>query len=101
MAVGGGEGRNTVGWTYSILVSSGVEHMAAIRAYEQTGEREDNNVMGVDPGRRLEHVQNVITMLEAFDSAARSGDVRTGTVASEEVCAACAFDKVSAFLLVY
>jgi hypothetical protein len=29
---------------------------------------------GVDPGRRLEHLQSIITMLEAFEKSSRSPD---------------------------
>lgn len=85
-AVGALEGRRTIGWTYSVLVSAGVEHVTAIRAYEQMVEKENHSTMGTDPNRRLEQIQSVIYMLEAFDSAARSGDSKAGYSAAEEVC---------------
>ena len=40
---------------------------------------------GVDAGRRLEHLQNVITMLESFESKAREGIYDQRNSVNEEV----------------
>ena len=59
--------------------------MTAITAFEQMVEKENHSTMGIAPSRRLEQIQNVLYMLEAFHSAARLGDGKTGDIASEEV----------------
>jgi hypothetical protein len=67
--------RESQGWPFSILVSVGVPHLVALSAYEQIIEQENHATMGgVDPGRRLEHLQSIITMLEAFEKSSRSPD---------------------------
>lgn len=82
--------RESQGWPFSVLVSVGVPHLVALNAYEQIIEQENHATMGgVDPGRRLEHLQNIVTMLEVFESSARSGIYGTPNTAYEEVSLEC------------
>lgn len=67
-------------------MSVGVPQLVALNAYEQVIEQEHHATMGgVDPSRRLEHLQNMVAMLESFELSARSGYHGTRNHAYEEV----------------
>lgn len=60
-------------WAFTILVSVGVPYLETLNAYSQIIEQENHATMGgINPQRRLEHVQNLIAMLERFVAAASS-----------------------------
>lgn len=85
-AVSADASQESQGWPFSVLVSVGVPHLVALNAYEQIIEQENHATMGgVDPGRRVEHLQNIISMLEVFESSARSGVYGAPNKAYEEV----------------
>lgn len=59
--------------------------MTAINAYEHIVATENHSTMGVDPARQLEQLQTIISMLESFVVAARSGENLPGNSASQQV----------------
>lgn len=66
--------RQSQGWPFSVLVAVGVPNLLALTCYEQIIDQENHAKMGgVNPGRRLEHFQNIVAMLEAFERSARGG----------------------------
>lgn len=86
-ATGGFEERRTLIWSFTVLVSAGVETLAAIRAYEQMIENGYLSTLDVDPLRRLQQIRPLISMLEAFDSSANLRDPAND---SDELFNACA-----------
>ena len=74
-ATGVSEERRTLMWSFTILVSAGVEKLAAMRAYEQMIEKGYLSTLEVDPRRRLQQIRSLISMLEAFDSMANVQDL--------------------------
>jgi nuclear pore complex protein Nup155 len=82
------DAKETQGWPLSVMVSVGIPYLVVLAAFEQLIEQENHATMGgVAPGRRLEHLQNVVAMLEAFESSARSGLHQMQSAAFEEVSA--------------
>ena len=73
-ATGGLEERRTAIWSFTVLVSAGVEKLAATKAYEQIIENGYLSTMEVDPHRRLQQIRSLISMLEAFDSMANANN---------------------------
>lgn len=87
---GAAEKSTTLIWTYDVLVAAGIGHMTAINAYEHIVATENHSTMGVDPARQLEQLQTIISMLESFVVAARSGENLPGNSASQQMKAECA-----------
>lgn len=73
-ATGGLEERRTAIWSFTVLVSAGVEKLAATKAYEQIIENGYLSTMEVDPHRRLQQIRSLISMLESFDSMANANN---------------------------
>eukprot|EP00429_Kryptoperidinium_foliaceum_P002403 CAMPEP_0176014878 /NCGR_PEP_ID=MMETSP0120_2-20121206/7048_1 /TAXON_ID=160619 /ORGANISM="Kryptoperidinium foliaceum, Strain CCMP 1326" /LENGTH=1749 /DNA_ID=CAMNT_0017347829 /DNA_START=181 /DNA_END=5427 /DNA_ORIENTATION=+ len=85
LAAGKAEAEKTQTWALTVLVSAGVEHVVALRGYEAMVERQNHSAMGVDPSKRLEQIQVVISMLESFEAAAKAGRVVGASSAAEQM----------------
>lgn len=70
------------------MVQVGIPYLVVISTFEQLIELENQTSLGgIEAPRRLEHLQNVIAMLEIFEAAARSGlrNVNATNVAYEQM----------------
>lgn len=66
--------KESQGWACSVLILAGVPFLVALTAYDQLIEQANHLTMGgVDAGRRKEHLQNIVSVLESFVSSARAG----------------------------
>ena len=73
-------------WPFKILVSVGVPYLAVLDAYERVIETEDHQQMGgVDPQRRLEHLTCVVVLLESWYTVCQSIVPGSRNAAMEQV----------------
>jgi hypothetical protein len=87
--------RDSQGWPYRILVSVGVPYLVALDAYERIIGEEDHTLMGgVDQHRRLEHVMNIVVMLEAWVKDAQSALFGTRNAALDQMSNALASGSI-------
>jgi nuclear pore complex protein Nup155 len=88
-------GRDSQGWPFRILVSVGVPYLVSLDAYERIIGKEDHTLMGgVDQGRRLEHLMNIVVMLEAWVKDAQSALFGTRNAALDQMSNALASGSI-------
>jgi len=64
---------DTQGWASLVLVSAGVPYLEALRAFQDVIDKENHSRMsGVVANRRMDHLENIMAILEAFERSAAS-----------------------------